>query len=366
VRRLAGHWRFLAAATVALVVAGAALALLTDTPAEIRLRDQLGLEHPCLPETEDSAGWREEPSLPRAADEGRAVALDGRIYIAGGTARLIAYGRPSSVPGVREEVRAQSLDRMVAFDPEAGTYEALAPMPERLNHQAMAVHDGKVYVVGGSGDLLFGADARSEMFEYDPASDRWTELPEMPTDRLAPGAGVIGDKLYVAGGLSDNGRLTGVLEAFDFRTRKWERLASLPTPREHVAAAVLDDRLYVMGGRTLEADSLDVVERYDPAADRWERLAPLPQRAGSFEAAAVDGRVLTVGGDDDREGWVTGALQSYDPGADRWSELSPMRTKRHGHAAAVAGGRLYTFGGSPCARFAASDIVESFDLGLVH
>ena len=47
-------------------------------------------------------------------------------------------------------------------------------------------------------------------------------------------------------------------------------------------------------------------------------------------------------------------------------QLPPMRTKRHGMAAAIAAGRLYTFGGSPCARFAASDIVESFDLELVR
>jgi N-acetylneuraminic acid mutarotase len=364
--RLGEHWRFLVAAIAALLVAGGLLALLTDTPAEIRLRDQLGLEHPCLAETDDSPGWREEPSLPGPTDEGRAVALDGRIYLAGGTSRLIEYGNPSSVPGVREEVRAESLSRMLAFDPRTRTYTNVAPMPDRLNHQAMAVHDGKIYVAGGSGDLLFGADARREVFEYEPQADRWTELPGMLTPRLATGAGVIGDRLYVAGGMTENGRLSAALEAFDFETREWERLASLPTAREHVAAAVLDGRLYVMGGRTLETDSLDVVERYDPAADRWERVASLPQRVGSLEAAAVDGRVLAIGGDDDREGWVTGAVQSYDPATDRWSQLPEMRTKRHGHAAAIAGGRLYTFGGSPCAQFAASDIVESFDLRMVR
>ena len=72
--------------------------------------------------------------------------------------------------------------------------------------------------------------------------------------------------------------------------------------------------------------------------------------------------MLTVGGDDDREGWVTGALQRYDPRADEWTQLPPMRTKRHGMAAAVAGDRLWTFGGSPCAQFAARSIVESYDL----
>jgi N-acetylneuraminic acid mutarotase len=366
VARLREHWRFLAIAVAALAVTGILVGLLTDTPAEIRVRQQLGLDHPCLPETEDSPGWREEASLPSGTDEARAVEVDGRIYVAGGTSRIISYGRPSSIPGVREEVRAESLSRVLAFDPAAGTYEARAPMPERLNHQGMGVHDGRIYVAGGSGDLLFGADARRELFEYDPAADTWTELAGMPTPRLAPGAGVIDDRLYIAGGMSDNGRLMNTLEAYDFDTGEWERLASMPTAREHVASTVLDGKLYVLGGRTLETDSLDVVERYDPETDTWETLAPLPQDAGSFEAAAVNGRVLTVGGDDDREGWVTGAVQSYDPATDTWSQLPEMRTMRHGHAVAVAADRLYAFGGSPCALFAASDIVESFDTGLVR
>ena len=183
-RALAEHWRFLTFAVVAIVVAGGALALLTDTPAEIRLRDQLGLDHPCLPETVDSEGWREEAPLPGKTDEGRAVELDGKIYLSGGTARLVEYGNPSSIPGVREEVRAESMDRMLRFDPQTGAYDRMAPMPERLNHHVMAVHDGKIYVVGGSGDLLFGADPRDALFEYDPATDRWRELE--PKDNAPP------------------------------------------------------------------------------------------------------------------------------------------------------------------------------------
>jgi outer membrane protein assembly factor BamB len=353
-------------AVVVLVIGGGALAVLTDTPAEIRLRDQLGLEHPCLPVTVDSEGWREEDPLPSKVDEGRAVALDGKIYLAGGTARLIEYGNPSEVPGVREEVRAESLDQMLRFDPETGTYERMAPMPERLNHQVMAVHDGKIYVAGGSGDLLFGADPRDTLFEYDPESDRWRELEPMPTPRLATGNGVIGDKLYVAGGMGSNGKLSSALEAYDFETGEWETLADIPTPREHVASAVLDGRLYVMGGRTLEVDSLSTVERYDPETDTWESVTPLRQRAGSFDGQAFAGRVLAIAGDDDREDWVTGALQSFDPATERWSQLPEMRTKRHGFASAIVDDRLWTFGGSPCARFAASDIVESFDLSLAR
>lgn len=359
------HWRFLLGATIVLLLAGVGIAIGTDTTAEVRLRQTLGLEAPCLPSTEESRGWRAEPSLPAPRDEARAVALDGEVYVAGGTDKLIEYGRPSEVPGVREHVRARSVDELLRFDPDTRRFTRLAPMPERLNHVSMVTHGGKIYVVGGLGDLLFGADVRRDMFEYDPSQDRWREMPPMPTARGAAAAGVIGDSLYVVGGMGAGGRIQNVLERFDFRTRRWERAADMPTTREHMAGTVSDGRFYVLGGRTLRSDSLDVAEVYDPQHDRWRRAAAMPQDAGSLEAAAVDGYVLAIAGDDDREGWVTGAIQRYDAESNEWSQLPPMRTKRHGMAAAAVGGRLWTFGGSPCARFAASRIVESFDLSLV-
>jgi N-acetylneuraminic acid mutarotase len=358
---LRAHWRFLLAAMVLLVGSAAVVAVATDTPAEVRLRNTLGLEAPCLPTTEDSPGWREEPSLPADRDENRAVTLDGKVYLAGGTETLLEYGKPSDVPGIKEYVRAQSVDDLTRFDPATRRFERLAPMPERLNHVSMVTHGGRIYVVGGLGDVLFGADVRREMWEYDPASDRWRDMPSMPTARGAASAGVIGDVLYVAGGVGENGRVLNTLEAFDFTTGTWERKADMPTAREHAAYAAAAGRFYVFGGRMPTNDAITVAEAYEPAADRWRRVAQLPQRAGSFEAVVVDGYVVTVGGDSDIEGWVTGAVQRYEPARDAWLQLPPMRTKRHGMAVAYAGDRIWAFGGSPCARFAASDIVESFE-----
>jgi hypothetical protein len=119
--RLGGHGAFLAGALFLLLASGLALALLTDTPAEIRLRQQLGLDAPCLVETEDSPGWLAGPPLPYGPrDELRAASLDGDIYLTGGTSKLLEYGRPSDIKGVREYVRAQSVDDFVRFDPETG------------------------------------------------------------------------------------------------------------------------------------------------------------------------------------------------------------------------------------------------------
>lgn len=354
------------AVLLALVVVGLPLTQLTDTGLERSLKEDLGLvEVVCKPQTADSAGWREVGQLPDLRDEPRGVEIDGKIYLAGGIRTIVDYGRPSDVPGVPERVEVRSLRNLTRFDPATGEYEELAPMPEALNHIGFATYDGEVYVVGGHGNLLWGADAKDGFYRYSPDTDRWTELPPLPTKRGAVAVGVVGDRLYVAGGMAVGTALT-VVEAYDFGDRRWHRVADLPAPREHVAGAVLDGRFYVIGGRNRQTDALPDVTRYDPETDSWERVADLPVPAGGMEAQPIGDAILAIGGGNDRGRTVTGAVQRFDPDSGAWSQLPEMRTPRHGFGSAVVDDHIYTFGGSPCALFAASDFVEEFTPPAEH
>ena len=90
-------------------------------------------------------------------------------------------------------------------------------MPVALNHAAIAVYRSDIYVVGGYEDPN---RATAHLLRYDPATDRWTRLAKMPTKRGALTAGVIGDRLYAAGG-ADDGNALNTLEVYDFKTRRW-------------------------------------------------------------------------------------------------------------------------------------------------
>ncbi len=344
----------------ALVLVVVALAAFTESMPERRLKEELGLvDRGCVPGTAESPGWRAEPPLPAERDEVRAVAVGPAVYMAGGTDQILDYGGPSPVPGVRERVEVRSVAALTRFHPATGRYTELPPMPEALNHNEIATYRGDIYVVGGHGSLLGGAEPKETFLRYSPRTRRWTPMPPMPTARGAAAVGVVGDRLLVAGGLS-RGVPLARLEIFDFGERRWSRGPDMPSGREHIAGAVLGGKFYVVGGRDRRTDALPHVERYDPAGRRWERLAPLPVPAGGLEAVVVEGAVLAMGGGNDRAGTVTGAVQRFEAKRGSWEQLPAMRTPRHGLGAAYAGGRLYAFGGSPCPRFAATDIVESF------
>lgn len=344
-------------ALLGLVVVGAAclgVLGLTETEAERDLKNLVGYEVvPCKPQIITASQWRLGPPLPSPIDEPRAVTLGDTVYLLGG------------VDGFEETdagEQVHELPDVTAFVPATGRYTRRAPMPDAGNHVGVVAHDGRIYVLGGYQPDL-ARPAKDRFARYDPKADRWEELEPMPFRRGAMAAGVIGDRLIVAGGADGVGNETDRVDAYSFRTRTWERLADMPTGREHTGAAVVGGRLYVVGGRSGDADDLRVAERYDPRQDEWTSLPDLPVGAGGLSALAVDGKVITIGGGSDTKGTVTGAVQQLDPRTGRWRRLPGMRTPRHGHAAAAVDDRLWALGGSACAYYAATDMTESLEVG---
>ncbi len=148
------------------------------------------------------------------------------------------------------------------YDVSGNRWTRVRSMPLGLNHPAATAYKGDVYVVGGytADNALAGETAA--FLRYDPERNRWSRLPDMPTRRAALAVGVIGDRLYAAGGATSAGTTFKRLEVFDFKTRRWSRGPDMQVPREHVAGAVSGGGFYVLGGRP---GNLAVAERYVPA-----------------------------------------------------------------------------------------------------
>jgi hypothetical protein len=71
-------------------------------------------------------------------------------------------------------------------------------MPAPRFGGAAVVHDGLIYVFGGSDS--HETPASSSVFVYDPATDTWTEGQDMPFERWILSAGIVGGKVYLLGG----------------------------------------------------------------------------------------------------------------------------------------------------------------------
>ena len=204
--------------------------------------------------------WDFEPDTPRTQIEASAIAIGPVIYVTGG-----------SKPG--------NLHMVTAYDTRTKKWSEPTRLPTGLNHSEAATHDGNLYLAGG---YLDGEDPTTNVWQYDPQSDKWTQLPPLIQATAAGATVAIGDKLYVAGGAPQTFGVSGPiapyseLQIYDFKDHEWSLGPDVPSPRHHVGAATVGGKLYIVGGRGEEDHSLDTFESYDPTTETWESLPPIP------------------------------------------------------------------------------------------
>ena len=147
---------------------------------------------------------------------------------------------------------------------------------------AAAVVHGKIFCCGGSaggGKFLKSAEC------YDPSSNVWTLISDMPKPNAACGVVTMDGYLIVIGGKISNGKdflsSVWVLDAPD-NSAKWiEREPCLSRPLCHFSIAKIDDKIFVCGGWNAD----DSVEIFD--GEVWKNGPKMPTYRKYATAVAV-------------------------------------------------------------------------------
>lgn len=273
---------------------------------------------------------------PTARHENGLVAVGGRLYLLGG----------------RDE---RPLD---IFDPATGAWSRGARPPREIHHMQAVAHDGRLYVVGAFTGGFPEERPLTHVLVYDPATDRWSEGPEVPAHRRRGAAGVAvhDGRIYLVGG-NTRGHMSGYvpwLDVLDPWTGQWRELADAPHARDHFHAAVIDGRIYAAGGRKTSHDTGDTlsmtiaqVDVYDIASGQWQTLeAPLPTQRAGAGTVAMDGKLVVLGGESVRQVPGHSEVEAYDPATARWTTLAPLPRGRHGTQATMIGPALHMVAGS--------------------
>lgn len=264
------------------------------------------------------------------------------------------------IPEARSEMAAAVIDgriyvaggfydgnRVDAFDPLTQTWIEMPDLPIEVHHPGVAALDGALYVAGGY--LNTGHSAVRSLWRLDPEAGSWQSLAPMPDAKGALGLVAVDGALYAVGGALRElgGPATDDLLRYDPANDVWEALAPMPTKREHLAVAAVGGRIHAIGGRADRSEDDEFAaahEVYDVAGATWELAAPLPVPRGGLSGVAVEGTVLVLGGE---RGTTTYAdVNRFDPSTGVWDALPAMPTARHGLATAYTGGLLYAITGS--------------------
>ncbi len=216
---------------------------------------------------------------------------------------------------------------------------------------------GRIYAVGG----FDGINYITTVEVYDPATGSWdsVHITGIFTPRRGMSSVVVGGKIYTFGGANGSGGSNGsgalnICEVFDPVTNIWSSLPEMPTPRWRSCAVLLNGKVYVMGG--YNSGVVNTVEIYDTLTNAWSEGDTESFCARSdFAAEVIDGKIYVIGGQGD-----TVSPQIFDPASNAWT--TPVTTGsysvRQGLSAALINREIYAFGGTSGEYLSSIDVFD--------
>jgi N-acetylneuraminic acid mutarotase len=286
--------------------------------------------------------WKQLPSLPDT--EGFAGSFlgvsNGALLVAGGT----------NFPGKKpwEGGTKKWYDTVFVLESPTAKWKVAGKLPRPLSYGVSVTYDNGVVCAGGSDDGRHYADVFR--LAWSDGKSRTTPLPSLPKPIANCSGAMVGDALYVAGGLEKpdaTATLNGVWQ-MDLRSKmpKWVEVKTWPGSNRMLAvAAGFDGAFWLIGGVDLSAGGdgkpqrryLTDAYRYDPLTG-WKRLADLPYSvvAGPSPAPVDNKSIYLLGGDDGSQvatapekhpGFGKTALR-YDTPAGRWFEAGTIAAPR--------------------------------------
>jgi N-acetylneuraminic acid mutarotase len=181
------------------------------------------------------------PDLPIKIAAGQLEYVNGKLHYIGGT----------------NSARTQDLGNHYVLDLNNLTagWKTLASLPNPRNHAGSAVYEGKIYFIGGQHGQDSKLVTQKETDVYDPATNTWTRLADMPVPSGANGRGHISSGVVVMG-----------------------------------------NRIIVLGGEIVHQTCINMVSAFSPYLNSWTNLTPLPQNRYSGVAGVMAGDIFYTGG----------------------------------------------------------------------
>jgi hypothetical protein len=186
-----------------------------------------------------------------------------------------------------------------------------------------------MHVVGGHAEQRMD---RPYHHAYDPASNRWAELPKVPRGANHVGVATHGERIYAFGGFLEQNR-TPHDGAYAFDGERWHTLRRLPEACGAMACIALGDNMPILGSAIGSRNRrlIDWHLVYDPRTDRYSRRQPMPLGRDHAGMDLGNNAIHIIAR---RVGMVhtnSNLHHSYDPRTDAWTFRQPIPTARSGH-----------------------------------
>lgn len=254
--------------------------------------------------------WHTAANMPTPRVAAPTAVFSNEIYVFGGFDRN----------GPRGAFRYKNNVEM--YDTATDTWVKKRNMPTLRDNFATTVVNGKIYVIGGRvHDKRLDEPVVTGLVEiYDPLTNRWEKGADMPTERGSIDAVVVDGKIYVLGGytwLKAPGlpeRFVRSIEEYNPKTDQWRELPDMPMLKGWFASVAVDNEVYTIGGLGLENERKRIgdVDVYNPTTNKWREVEPMTIPKTTTEVV-VKGTIYAFGGLKDG-GQFSPIVEAYDTG----------------------------------------------------
>ena len=279
------------------------------------------------------SGWTAGAPSPIERSEAVGAAVGGKLYVLGG------------IDGPGSNYAYPITARSDVYDPATNTWTRVADMPEPFTHANATVVGTTIWFVGSYvGDSP--GPGTTHVWKYDTVTDAWSRGPDLPEPRGSGASALVGRTLHYFGGgdATRKDRTDHWSLNLDDPAGTWVRRASLPLSRNHMSGVALGGKIYAIGGQVGDKDGArDVanVDVYDPATDTWTAAAKLPGPRSHTNACTFVYRdkIYVVGGESGHQS-LESEILSYDPATNAWSTVGMLPGPRSTAVAGIIGDQL--------------------------
>jgi N-acetylneuraminic acid mutarotase len=277
-----------------------------------------------------SGQWDDPQNLSVPRDLPFAVTCGSKIFFAGG-ADFYGTGEVFSTVDIYDTLTGQWTQKQLSVP--------------RLN-AAVVSHGNKVLFAGGAN--INEEKVYDVVDIYDVETGEWDTA--SLSEARSPWWAKVGDKAIIAGGFMF-GSVSKRVDIYNFTTGTWS-IDSLSVARGFVGMATIGNKVLIAGGVTNENQSSNIVDIYDATTGTWttDTLSKARAFCDNQNVVAAGGKVYFVGGGDiDLIDWywynAYTVIDIYDPSTGTWSvDQMPFSARIH-HAVVSFGDGFMIAGG---------------------
>ena len=202
---------------------------------------------------------------------------------------------------------------------------------------------------------FLGGEQNWYLHWYDLELNRWGVERGVPPARLLSGGCVLGDDLYLVGGVTldewegARGGAGGVItscavDKFNTSSHSWSPCQELDVGRSSPGVIVLDQRIWVFGGLR-RREMLTSSCCYNPHTDSWTEKSSLPEKIAYFSLVS-EGDIIWILGGLGQDYTCRRSTYKYNIKTDEFCRGPDLERRRKGSFSFISEDKIYVCGGS--------------------